>query len=146
MNNGSHYYIEALHKEQYGNDSLAVAVKTPDNKFHAPIPSQFLWTLPPPKPQGIPNYIKHKFKIHTDEHTGKQTDKCRPIQKDRRTDNRNSTTGKVVHAVRPSQGLMRRIHMYIIVDRPRQTDRQLVKNEHQTSGVVCERRTPYQEG
>lgn len=49
----SYYYIEALHKEQYGNDSLAVAVKTPDNKFHAPIPSEYLWTLPPPKPHGM---------------------------------------------------------------------------------------------
>ena len=47
--NGSYYYIEALHKEQYGNDSLTVAVKTPDNKFYAPIPSQFLWTQAPHK-------------------------------------------------------------------------------------------------
>ncbi|CAH3033992.1 unnamed protein product, partial [Pocillopora meandrina] len=50
MKNGSYYYIEALHKEQYGNDSLAVAVMTPDFEFLAPIPSDYLWTLPPPKP------------------------------------------------------------------------------------------------
>ena len=49
----SYYYIEALHKEQYGNDSLAVAVKTPDNKFHAPITSDFLWTMAPNKPHGM---------------------------------------------------------------------------------------------
>ncbi|KAL9988893.1 hypothetical protein ACROYT_G003385 [Oculina patagonica] len=51
LKKGSYYYIEALHKDQYGNDSLAVAVKTPDKKFHAPIPSQYLWTMAPPKPQ-----------------------------------------------------------------------------------------------
>lgn len=49
----SYYYIEALHKEQYGNDSLAAAVKTPDNKFYAPIPTKFLWTEAPPKPHGM---------------------------------------------------------------------------------------------
>ncbi|XP_029196202.2 LOW QUALITY PROTEIN: uncharacterized protein LOC114961605 [Acropora millepora] len=48
LKKGIYYYIEALHKEQYGNDSLAVAVQTPDKKFYAPIPSQFLWTSPPP--------------------------------------------------------------------------------------------------
>ena len=52
LNKGSYYYTEALHKEQYGNDSLAVAVRTPDNKFYAPIPSEFLWTQAPPK-QGM---------------------------------------------------------------------------------------------
>ncbi|XP_068731030.1 uncharacterized protein [Montipora capricornis] len=44
-----YYYIEALHKEQYGNDSLAVAVQTPDKILYAPIPSQFLWTSAPPR-------------------------------------------------------------------------------------------------
>lgn len=64
MKNGSYYYIEALHKEQYGNDSLAVAVRTPDSKFHAPIPSDYLWTLPPPKPHGMiihrQNCLRHR--------------------------------------------------------------------------------------
>ena len=55
MKNGSYYYIEALHEEQYGNDSLAVAVMTPDFEFLAPIPSDYLWTLPPPKPHGMIN-------------------------------------------------------------------------------------------
>ena len=53
MIKGSYYYIEALHKEQYGNDSLAAAVQTPDNKTYAPIPSQFLWTASPVENPGI---------------------------------------------------------------------------------------------
>ena len=52
LRKGSYYYIEALHKEQYGSDHIEVAVRTPDNKTYAPIPSQFLWTLAPSKKQG----------------------------------------------------------------------------------------------
>ena len=47
---GKYYYIEALVKEQYSEDNLDVAVKTPDGKFHGPIPSEFLWTDTPPSP------------------------------------------------------------------------------------------------
>ncbi len=50
---GSYYYIEGLHKQQYGNDTFAVGVQTPDNKQYYPIPSRFLWTTTPPKPQGM---------------------------------------------------------------------------------------------
>ncbi|XP_068692933.1 uncharacterized protein [Montipora foliosa] len=50
---GKYYYIEALHKKQYGNDSLSVAVKTPDGKLYAPIPSQFLWTALPALPTQV---------------------------------------------------------------------------------------------
>ena len=55
---GSYYYVEGLHKQEYGNDTFAVGVQTPDKKKHYPIPSQFLWTATPPKPKGMPvNYI-----------------------------------------------------------------------------------------
>lgn len=68
----SYYYIEALHKEQYGNDSLAVAVKTPDDKFHAPITSDFLWTMAPTKPHGM--LSKSNIK-RTNRQPGKITDR-----------------------------------------------------------------------
>ncbi|EDO32108.1 predicted protein [Nematostella vectensis] len=45
---GKVYYMEALMKEYYGDDHFMIAVKTPDGKFYAPIPSQFLWTGLPP--------------------------------------------------------------------------------------------------
>ena len=53
LKKGVHYYIEGLHKEQYGNDTFAPAVLTPDKKFYAPIPSQFLWTAKTPHPHGM---------------------------------------------------------------------------------------------
>ena len=50
LTKGDYYYVETLFKEQHSNDHLEVALKAPDGKFYAPIPSQFLWTaLPPPK-------------------------------------------------------------------------------------------------
>ena len=45
--------MEALAKEQYRSDNLAVAVKTPDGKLHGPITSEFLWTDTPPPPSMI---------------------------------------------------------------------------------------------
>lgn len=51
---GAYYYIEGLHKQQYGNDTFAVGVRTPDNTQHYPITSQFLWTSTPPKLTGMP--------------------------------------------------------------------------------------------
>jgi len=54
---GSYYFIEGLHKQQYGNDTFSVGVQTPDKKKYYPIPSQFLWTTTPPKPNGMPFII-----------------------------------------------------------------------------------------
>ena len=51
LNKNKYYYLEAIHKEGYDDDALRVAVKTPDGKFFAPIPSQFLWTKIPKKPK-----------------------------------------------------------------------------------------------
>ncbi|EDO28889.1 predicted protein, partial [Nematostella vectensis] len=44
LTEGKYYYMEILMKEYFSDDHLVVAVKTPDGKFYAPIPSQFLWT------------------------------------------------------------------------------------------------------
>ncbi|XP_048587703.1 uncharacterized protein LOC116610670 isoform X2 [Nematostella vectensis] len=44
LTKGKFYYMETLMSEYYSGDSLGVAVETPDGKFYAPIPSQFLWT------------------------------------------------------------------------------------------------------
>ncbi|KXJ09861.1 N-acetyl-beta-glucosaminyl-glycoprotein 4-beta-N-acetylgalactosaminyltransferase 1 [Exaiptasia diaphana] len=44
------YYTSAIHKEQFLDDNLSVKVIMPDKRSFDPIPKQFLWTLPKPKP------------------------------------------------------------------------------------------------
>jgi hypothetical protein len=39
---GNKYFIEALHKEEYGQDHLAVAWQLPDGNVEAPIPGKYL--------------------------------------------------------------------------------------------------------
>ncbi|MFD3004065.1 PA14 domain-containing protein, partial [Pontibacter toksunensis] len=53
---GKRYYIEALHKQSWGGDNLAVAWQLPDGKTEAPIPGSRLspfsgGTTPPPANQ-----------------------------------------------------------------------------------------------
>ena len=50
LDKDKYYYLEAIHKERYDNDDLQVAVQTPDGQMFGPIPSQFLWTKIPKKP------------------------------------------------------------------------------------------------